>query len=87
MHILLTTHIYIDGYNLYCSRLKGTAFKWLDLVALFRDEIVLQQDPSAQVQAIKFLPHPSRPHMRATAKPLSMRKRSITEPYWRNTRI
>ncbi len=58
MRILPTTHIYIDGYNLYYSRLKGTAFKWLDLVALFRDEIVLQQDSSAQVQAIKFFTSP-----------------------------
>jgi hypothetical protein len=46
---LAKTNIYIDGYNLYYSRLKGTAFKWLDLVALFRDQIVMQQDPGAQV--------------------------------------
>ena len=38
------THIYIDGYNLYYSRLKGSPYKWLDLVALFRDQIVLKQD-------------------------------------------
>ena len=52
------TNIYIDGYNLYYSRLKGTAFKWLDLVALFRDQIVMQQDPSAQVLNIKFFTAP-----------------------------
>jgi uncharacterized LabA/DUF88 family protein len=58
MHILLTTNIYIDGYNLYYSRLKGTAFKWLDLVALFRDEIVLQQNSQAHVKAVKFFTSP-----------------------------
>ena len=52
------TNIYIDGYNLYYSRLKGTAFKWLDLVALFRDQIVMQQDPDAQVHSIKFFTAP-----------------------------
>ena len=56
--ILTTTNIYIDGYNLYYSRLKGTAFKWLDLVKLFRDQIVMQQDPGAQVLSIKFFTAP-----------------------------
>lgn len=56
--ILIKTNIYIDGYNLYYSRLKGTAFKWLDLAALFRDQIVMQQDPHAQVQSIKFFTSP-----------------------------
>ena len=52
------THIYIDGYNLYYSRLKGSPFKWLDLVALFRDQIVLKQDPTAQVLRVKFFASP-----------------------------
>jgi uncharacterized LabA/DUF88 family protein len=56
--ILAKTNIYIDGYNLYYSRLKGTAFKWLDLTALFRDQIVMQQDPNAQVLSIKFFTSP-----------------------------
>lgn len=47
---LAKTSIYIDGYNLYYSRLKGTQFKWLDIVALFRDRILLPQDPGAEVQ-------------------------------------
>jgi hypothetical protein len=46
---LKKTAIYIDGYNLYYSRLRGTAFKWLHIVALFRDRILQVQDPSAQV--------------------------------------
>ncbi len=31
----LRTHIYVDGLNLYYGCLKGTKFKWLDLVELF----------------------------------------------------
>ena len=56
--ILVKTNIYIDGYNLYYSRLKGTAFKWLDLAFLFCDQIVRQQDPSAQVCSVKFFTSP-----------------------------
>jgi hypothetical protein len=29
------TAVYIDGYNLYYGRLRGTPFKWLDVVKLF----------------------------------------------------
>jgi len=36
----LRTRIYIDGYNLYYGCLKGTSFKWLDLLALFERQIV-----------------------------------------------
>jgi uncharacterized LabA/DUF88 family protein len=52
------TIIYIDGYNLYYSRLKDTPFKWLDIVRLFRDQILKQQDPSAEVVAIKYFTAP-----------------------------
>lgn len=37
---VLRTRIYIDGYNLYYGCLKGTAFKWLDLLALFENHIL-----------------------------------------------
>jgi uncharacterized LabA/DUF88 family protein len=52
------TVIYIDGYNLYYSRLKGAPYKWLDIAALFRDRILRAQDPSAQVVTIKFFTSP-----------------------------
>ena len=52
------TTIYVDGFNLYFSRLKGTPYKWLDVVALFRDRIVQIQDPSAVVDTIKFFTAP-----------------------------
>ncbi len=35
MTIAKATAVYIDGYNLYYGRIRGTAFKWLDVVALF----------------------------------------------------
>lgn len=52
------TIIYIDGYNLYYSRLKGSQFKWLNIATLFRDQILKQQNPSAEVLAIKFFTAP-----------------------------
>jgi uncharacterized LabA/DUF88 family protein len=58
-HAKLTkTTIYIDGYNLYYSRLKGTPYKWLDIVGLFRDRILLQQDPTAQLVCVKYFTAP-----------------------------
>ena len=56
--IALRTTVYIDGYNLYYSRLRGSPFKWLDVVALFRDAILAVQDPSANVVAVKFFTAP-----------------------------
>lgn len=55
---LTKTIIYIDGYNLYYSRLKGTPYKWLDIVALFRDCILLPQDPDAKLIKIKYFTAP-----------------------------
>ena len=52
------TIIYIDGFNLYYSRLKSTPFKWLDLVTLFRDKILLPQDPTSELVAIKYFTAP-----------------------------
>ena len=30
----MRTRVYVDGFNLYYGALKGTPFKWLDLVRL-----------------------------------------------------
>lgn len=30
----MRTRVYVDGFNLYYGALKGTRFKWLDLVKL-----------------------------------------------------
>ena len=47
------TAVYIDGYNLYYGRLRGTAYKWLDLVLLFEDLLRIQ-DGVPPVQMVKF---------------------------------
>ncbi|WGG51161.1 antitoxin Xre/MbcA/ParS toxin-binding domain-containing protein [Rugamonas sp. DEMB1] len=36
----LRTRVYIDGYNLYYGCLKGTPYKWLDLLSLFEKHIL-----------------------------------------------
>lgn len=36
----LRTRVYIDGYNLYYGCLKGTPYKWLDLLVLFEQHIL-----------------------------------------------
>lgn len=54
----MKTAIYIDGYNFYYSRLKGTPYKWLDIVSLFRDMIALPQQPDTEVVAVKFFTAP-----------------------------
>ena len=51
--------VYIDGYNLYYSRLRGTTYKWLDLVALFRDQILKPQLPEATLEAVKYFTAPA----------------------------
>lgn len=52
------TAVYVDGYNLYYGRLRGTEFKWLDLPVLF-DRLLAIQDPSAVVTAVKFFSAPA----------------------------
>ena len=37
---MLSTRVYIEGYNFYYGCLKGTSHKWLDLVKLFKDKIL-----------------------------------------------
>ena len=46
----MRTFVYVDGFNLYYGALKGTSWKWLDLVVLF--EKVLQQHHD--ILAIKY---------------------------------
>lgn len=50
---------YIDGYNLYYSRLRGTPHKWLDLVALFRDQVLKPQLPDATLLCVKYFTAPA----------------------------
>lgn len=41
----MKTRVYIDGYNLYYGCLKGTPYKWLDLVKLFSEFILPSSAP------------------------------------------
>ena len=36
----MRTVVYVDGYNLYYGLLRKTRLKWLDLFALFRDQVL-----------------------------------------------
>lgn len=42
------TAVYIDGYNLYYGRLRGTQFKWLDLIK-FIENFLQQRDQNEQL--------------------------------------
>ncbi|MBB4225506.1 antitoxin Xre/MbcA/ParS toxin-binding domain-containing protein [Variovorax guangxiensis] len=55
----LRTRIYIDGYNLYYGALKGTPYKWLDLLTLFERHVLPSSAPGPRETellplAIKF---------------------------------
>jgi uncharacterized LabA/DUF88 family protein len=54
----LRTAIYIDGYNLYYGRLRGTQYKWLDVVALF-SQIVQSIEPRSELRSVKFFTAPA----------------------------
>ena len=46
----MRTTIYIDGFNLYYRALKGTRYRWLDLLALSRQLI----RPTNQITCIRY---------------------------------
>lgn len=46
----MRTSIYVDGFNLYYGLLKGTRYKWLDLLALFTDVLL----PIHKITAINY---------------------------------
>jgi hypothetical protein len=56
----MRTIVYIDGYNLYYSLLRGSPHKWLDLVALFRTQILAAQEPEATLVKLKFFTSPAK---------------------------
>ena len=49
----LRTHVYIDGYNLYYGRLRGTVYKWLDVVALF-ESLLRQRDQNESLELVRI---------------------------------
>lgn len=46
--------MYIDGYNFYYGCLKHSPDKWLDIVSLFQNSILLAQAPQSNLIKIKF---------------------------------
>ena len=54
----LRTYIYVDGYNLYYGRLRGTPYKWLNVVALF-SEMVRTVEPGSEVVGVKYFTAPA----------------------------
>ncbi|MDG2525210.1 NYN domain-containing protein [Stenotrophomonas sp. HITSZ_GD] len=52
------TAVYIDGYNLYYGRLRGTGFKWLDVVSLF-EHLLRVQDADAEVRRVHYFTSPA----------------------------
>lgn len=56
----MRTIVYIDGYNLYYSLLRGSPHKWLDLVTLFRTHILAVQEPTAALIKLKFFTSPAK---------------------------
>lgn len=54
----LRTAVYIDGYNLYYGRLRGTPFKWLDVVQLF-DSLLVHRDQNERLERVHFFTAPA----------------------------
>lgn len=52
----MKTRVYIDGYNFYFGCLKGTSYKWLDLIKLLEILLVRSGAPESELDelAIKF---------------------------------
>jgi uncharacterized LabA/DUF88 family protein len=46
----MRTVVYVDGFNLYYGALRGTAFKWLDLYALFQEHVLAAGTQLEQVR-------------------------------------
>jgi uncharacterized LabA/DUF88 family protein len=46
----MRTYVYVDGFNLYYGAVKSTAYKWLDLKALFQKTL----EPHHEILAIKY---------------------------------
>jgi uncharacterized LabA/DUF88 family protein len=49
----MRTAIYVDGFNLYYGRLKGTPYKWLNIHKLF-SRLVHEQNPKADIIAVRY---------------------------------
>jgi len=50
--------VYVDGYNLYYGRLRGSTFKWLDLVKLMED-LLAQRDQNEHLEHLHLFTAPA----------------------------
>ena len=55
--IIMKTFVYIDGYNLYYGLLRRSPFKWIDVVDLVTN-IIMIQDPSSEVHHVRYFTAP-----------------------------
>jgi len=53
----MKTIVYVDGYNFYFGVLRGTPYKWLDIVATVK-HICHIQNPNIDVTSVKFFTAP-----------------------------
>ena len=60
--------VYLDGYNFYYSRLRGTDFKWLDVVTLFSTQILRAQLPDTELVKLKYFTAPAKAKFASHAK-------------------
>lgn len=58
MTALKPTAVFIDGYNLYYGRLRGTSYKWLDVVSLF-DQLLRDQDSLSELISVSYFSAPA----------------------------
>lgn len=56
----MRTIVYVDGYNLYYGLLRKSAYKWLDLFALFQNHVL---DSAAEVIEVRYYTAPVKKEM------------------------
>jgi uncharacterized LabA/DUF88 family protein len=56
--LLRKTGVYVDGYNLYYGRLRGSAYKWLDLVKLI-EGILSRRDQNESLECVHLFTAPA----------------------------
>lgn len=71
----MRTTVYIDGYNLYYGALRGTPYKWLDVVHLF-ETICHAQNSATQIQEVKFFTAPIKARI-STRKDQALRSQRL----------
>lgn len=80
----LRTAVYIDGYNLYYGRLRGTPFKWLDVVDLFV-RMCRSVEPRSDIVSVCFFTAPVLPkfarHGHASMKAQNEYHRALEAKY------